>query len=235
MKMNNFGKIMFLILILFSVQVSSLEINNIQVKDKILEENTDKYKVDVKYPLLLGENKVLEEINKNIEDFTLSWVRNVKLLGEEFNKEYEKEGKEIPKVEADSFYECFYNSEIISIPMTYYEYTGGAHGLTIKISYNYNLKTGEILTLNNLFKDDFNYNEIIDKFIREEILKEPTLYFDEGELFKGVDEKQAYYLSKDGIVIYFQQYEIAPYSSGIREFKIPYEILKEGLKYNINN
>ena len=54
-------------------------------------------------------------------------------------------------------------------------------------------------------------------------------------MFKGVNENQAYYLNRDGIIVYFQQYEIAPYSSGIREFKIPYGELKEGLIYKLVN
>ena len=31
-----------------------------------------------------------------------------------------------------------------------------------------------------------------------------------------------FYLKPAGLVVYFQQYEIAPYSSGIPEFTIPY-------------
>lgn len=235
MRLKKFGEIILAILMVFSIEVLGAQINSIHIEDKTLEENTEKYEVKVKYPFIKGENEVFKKINKTIEDFTLSWVNDIKLLGEEYSKDYEKAGKEMPKMEAYSLYEVFDTSEVISIPMTYYQYTGGAHGLTTKISYNYDLKTGEKLNLNNLFKEGFNYNDIIDKLIREEIAKEPSIYFDNGGLFKGVNEKQAYYLNRDGIIIYFQQYEIAPYSSGIREFKIPYGALKEGLKYNFNN
>jgi hypothetical protein len=31
-----------------------------------------------------------------------------------------------------------------------------------------------------------------------------------------------FYLTKEGVVIYFQQYDIAPYSSGLPTFVIPY-------------
>ena len=37
-----------------------------------------------------------------------------------------------------------------------------------------------------------------------------------------------FYLTPEGIVIYFQQYDLAPYSNGIIEFTIPYE---EGMKF----
>lgn len=234
MHLKKFGGIIFAILIIFSTQVLGASINNIEIDDKTVEENTEKYEVKVKYPSIKGENEVYKNINKIIEDFTLRWISDIKLLGDEYSKKYEEAGREMPKMEAYSLYEVFDTEELISIPMTYYQYTGGAHGLTTKISYNYDLKTGEEIKLNNLFKDGFNYKDIIDKIIKDDIAKEPSIYFDNGAMFKGVNGEQAYYLSRDGIIIYFQQYEIAPYASGIREFKIPYSVLKEGLKYNLN-
>ena len=141
----------------------------------------------------------------------------------------------MPKMEAYSLFEAFNTDEVISLPVSYYQYTGGAHGLTTKVSYNYDLKTGKELRLKDLFKEGFDYKSIIDKKVREDIEKEKELYFDNGALFKGVNENQAYYLNRDGIIVYFQQYEIAPYSSGIREFKIPYGELKEGLTYKLGN
>lgn len=234
MHLKKFVGIILAILIISSTQVLGAIINNIEINDKTVEENTEKYEVKVKYPSIKGGNQVYKNINKIIEDFTLIWISDIKLLGEEYSKKYEEAGREMPKMEAYSLYEVFDTEELISVPMTYYQYTGGAHGLTTKISYNYELKTGEEIKLNNLFKDGFNYKDIIDKIIKDDIAKEPSLYFNNGAMFKGVNGEQAYYLSRDGIIIYFQQYEIAPYSSGIREFKISYSVLKEGLKYNLN-
>ncbi|MGU8571048.1 DUF3298 and DUF4163 domain-containing protein [Clostridium perfringens] len=224
------------LLLIFSTAVLGEEINKIEVIEKSIEENTDKYEIKVKYPIIQdGEKEVTDKINKTIEDYTLNWINDIKLLGEEYSKEYEKAGKEMPKMEAYSLFEVFNTDEVISLPVSYYQYTGGAHGLTTKVSYNYNLKTGKELRLKDLFKEGFDYKSIIDKKVREDIEKEKELYFDNGALFKGVNENQAYYLNRDGIIVYFQQYEIAPYSSGIREFKIPYGELKEGLIYKLGN
>ena len=210
------------LLLIFSTVVLGEEINKIEVIEKSIEENTDKYEIKVKYPSIQGgEKEVTDKINKTIEDYTLNWINDIKLLGEEYSKEYEKAGKEMPKMEAYSLFEAFNTDEVIR--------------LTTKVSYNYNLKTGKELRLKDLFKEGFDYKSIIDKKVREDIEKEKELYFDNGALFKGVNENQAYYLNRDGIIVYFQQYEIAPYSSGIREFKIPYGELKEGLIYKLGN
>ncbi|ELC8443592.1 DUF3298 and DUF4163 domain-containing protein [Clostridium perfringens] len=223
-----------LVFLVLAVPVFAEEINKIDVVEKSIEENTDKYDVKIKYPMVVGDKKeVVEKINKTIEDYTLEWLNDLKLLNEEYSKKYEKAETTMPKFEAYSLFEAFNTDEVISLPVNYYQYTGGAHGLTTKVSYNYDLKSGKEIKLKDLFKEGFDYKSIIDKKVREDIEKEKDIYFENGALFKGVNENQAYYLNKDGIIVYFQQYEIAPYSSGIREFKIPYGELSEGLVYKL--
>lgn len=220
--------------LVLAVPVFAEEINKIDVVEKSIEENTDKYDVKIKYPMVVGDKKeVVEKINKTIEDYTLEWLNDLKLLVQEYSKNYEEAGAKMPKMEAYSLFESFNTDEVISLPVNYYQYTGGAHGLTTKVSYNYDLKSGKEIKLKDLFKEGFDYKSIIDKKVREDIEKEKDIYFENGALFKGVNENQAYYLNKDGIIVYFQQYEIAPYSSGIREFKIPYGELSEGLVYKL--
>lgn len=214
----------------FSSIVLGEDLKKVEVLEKSLEEETEKYDIKVKYPYLsLDGNEFVEEINKTIEDYTFQWVEDVKLLAREEEGKEENKGVKIPRFEAYSLFQVFDTDEFISITMDYYQYTGGAHGLTTKVSFNYNLNTGERVKLKDLFKEGFDYKSIIDEKIKGDIEKEKELYFDEGKGFKGIDENQAYYLSREGIVIYFQQYEISPYSSGIREFKIPYKDLEEGL------
>ena len=59
------------------------------------------------------------------------------------------------------------------------------------------------------------------KQINEQISKEPDIYFDNTcNLVLDTFNPDSFYLISNGIVIYFQQYDIAPYSSGIREFTI---------------
>ena len=58
----------------------------------------------------------------------------------------------------------------------------------------------------------------------EENLKEnPFIYFDDYKnlIIKNFNP-HSFYMSPDGITIYYQQYDIAPYSTGIVEFTIPY-------------
>ena len=41
-----------------------------------------------------------------------------------------------------------------------------------------------------------------------------------------VDNQRPFYFYENGIVIKFQQYEIAPYAAGMPEVKIPYSVFR---------
>ena len=54
------------LLLIFSTVVLGEEINKIEVIEKSIEENTDKYEIKVKYPIIQGgEKEVIDKINKN--------------------------------------------------------------------------------------------------------------------------------------------------------------------------
>ncbi|MBP3906402.1 MAG: DUF3298 domain-containing protein, partial [Peptostreptococcaceae bacterium] len=121
-------------------------------------------------------------------------------------------------------YKTTYNkNNILSIPLTMYEFTGGAHGLTNIKNFNYDLVTGKELKLEDLFKANSNYKEFINKHIEEEIVKQPEIYFQGQDGFSSIKDNQDFYISDEGIVIYFSLYDIAPYSSGIPMFTITWD------------
>ncbi|HBB28743.1 MAG TPA: DUF3298/DUF4163 domain-containing protein, partial [Clostridiales bacterium] len=108
-----------------------------------------------------------------------------------------------------------------------YEYTGGAHGNTIRTSNTWELCTGQNIYLYCFFKPYTDYTHMLIQEIiaqAEENLKEnPFIYFDDYKnlIIKNFNP-HSFYMSPDGITIYYQQYDIAPYSTGIVEFTIPY-------------
>jgi hypothetical protein len=58
----------------------------------------------------------------------------------------------------------------------------------------------------------------------DEIRKNPESYFPNPEkTVNDTMQPQNFYLSPQYLNIYFNQYDIAPYSSGIPVFSIPYE------------
>lgn len=112
---------------------------------------------------------------------------------------------------------------IISLYVDRYEYTGGAHGNTIRSSQTWKLQKCAIVWLRQLVCCPPDYITYILSEVQAQIEENPDIYFDNyEELIVETFNENSYYCTLEGIVVYYQQYDIAPYSSGIREFLIPY-------------
>lgn len=117
---------------------------------------------------------------------------------------------------------------IVSLYTDRYEYLGGAHGFTTRLSDTWNFKTCTRLTLEQFFPSDPSFTETIFQEIESQISgrqkETPSSYFDDyAVLLRKNFHPENYYLDDNGIVIYYQQYDIAPYSTGIPTFSIPFQ------------
>lgn len=89
--------------------------------------------------------------------------------------------------------------------------------------YNLDLKTGEIVTLQDLLGD--SYTELVNKSIQEQIAEREkageTFFAVEEGGFSGISEDTKFYINENNRpVIVFGKYEIAPGASGEIEFEI---------------
>ncbi|HAN20109.1 MAG: hypothetical protein A2Y15_05450 [Clostridiales bacterium GWF2_36_10] len=126
--------------------------------------------------------------------------------------------------EAVLTYELTYSiSCIISLYFDKYEYTGGAHGTTARDSQTFNLQKGYMLSLSQLINCSPNYKTFILEEVKKQIEQDTSIYFDDyDKLIVDTFNKNNFYCTPQGIIFYYQHYDIAPYSSGIREFLIYY-------------
>ncbi|QJA08322.1 DUF3298 and DUF4163 domain-containing protein [Romboutsia sp. CE17] len=248
--------LLFILLIIFLYTSSSYSMERKEdicvnklfvVESKIENKENEFFKYNIKYPFMNFKEeyakknkknvKIIDEINKDIYEYIMSFKENISKQSEKYKEDYtniyakEKEKYVKYQYEADSDYQVTYNkNNIISIPITTYEFTGGAHGMTYLKSFNYNLNNGSKLMLKDLFKEDIDYEKIINNFIKSEISKNKLLYFTGKDGFKGIKRDQDFYLEDDGIVVYFQLYDIAPYYVGIPKFKLTYNQFGDYLK-----
>lgn len=139
---------------------------------------------------------------------------------------YNKEnGYPIMVYEIVEKYNVTYNNNcVISLYSDEYIYTGGAHGNTVRTAQTWKLNLGRQLQLCEFFKENPYFLKDIFNEIIEQIQKDPDIYFDDYcTLMLSTFNPESFYLTDDGLVIYYGQYDIAPYSSGIREFQISIE------------
>ena len=213
--------------------------NKFNLVEKSIIKNLDYLKEDIKIPRLVdgSDEKKIKLINNVINNDILSKVKDAEKTSEEY---FGGQGQEKPifPFEIHSRYTINEdNNELLSLFNDYYEYLGGAHGMTTRTSYNVDKEKEGLITLKDLFVSGYNYKDIINKSIKEEINKNPENYFDSGNEFKGISENQSFYIENDNLVIYYQLYDIAPYVFGIPEFKIPLKLFGENYVYykSLNN
>jgi hypothetical protein len=125
------------------------------------------------------------------------------------------------------FFVTYNENCAVSLYFDQYEYAGGAHGLTVRYSDTWNLQKSKRIDLNELFPGRADYREYIietiDLQIQNQIAKGEDYYFENySQLVSENFKVNSFYLTPEGVVIYFQQYDIAPYSSGLPTFLIPY-------------
>ncbi|MFC5648526.1 DUF3298 domain-containing protein [Paenibacillus solisilvae] len=107
---------------------------------------------------------------------------------------------------------------ILSLILSNYAYsTPMAHGNTIAKSLTFDVNTGKLYSLADLFKPGSDYVSVLSKQISAQ-LKERDLPLLNG--FTAISPNQDYYLADKAIVVYFQLYEITPYYVGFPMFPI---------------
>lgn len=116
------------------------------------------------------------------------------------------------------------DANVLSLVTDFYEYAGGAHGMTIKHATNIDLKSGTKKALFDVI-EEADVVTILAQ-VNAQVALEPENYFANQLPINHINETD-FYLTEEGLVVFYQLYEIAPYSSGIREFVIPWSLLTD--------
>ena len=128
-------------------------------------------------------------------------------------------------------YEVTYNRNChFSLYRDQYTFTGGAHGSTIRTSDTWDLIYGCSIPLSCFFPPGQDYRAFLtEQIIRQadcQMQQNPGIFFENyRDLIVANFNPESYYLTPSGLAVYYQQYEIAPYSTGIVVFTIPYQTL----------
>jgi len=201
----------------------------ITITDIVIKEDQEALKVDMVFPLVTGmkDKQVEEKINQTIQKDVHNFKEMLQTESEKYLQGAKKEGWEIRKYIATTYYIVHYQKDdLLSLSVFYYSYTLGAHGHTLQRAYNFYLENGKEIPLSDILKEKKDDADIINQEIKRQMELNPQEYFSEWSVFQSISEEQPFYLIEDGIVVYFGLYEIAPYASGIRYFKIPYSLFE---------
>lgn len=202
-----------------------------QIRKRIIEnnlkyENTVILKYYIEYPEITNENNTAirmfniynERIAKDLQKRAESelYIEAIELY--KYNKQ---NNYPIMTYEIYRTYEVTLNTnKLISLYADEYIFTGGAHGNTIRTSQTWNMDNARMIRLYELYRNPYFILNILKQIITQ-INNEKDIYFEDACcLVIETFNPQSFYLTPSSVVIYYQQYDIAPYSSGIRIFKL---------------
>ena len=210
--------VMFALLLAFSALTHPVQA---QPKKNVIVE-TEYYDgiEELKYPQVkhAGTPKLTRLINKDfkayIEKAAAARKENIE-AGKKYNYD--------PDFQTD--FEVKYNTDRkLSILMSSYIFTGGAHGSTAVESYNYDLKEKKRVYLTDILQTPSQVKKVQHYVFTYAKARPEIFYPDLKKEDIHLNENTAFFFTDEGIALVFQQYDIAPYVSGNQVIKIPKKI-----------
>ncbi|MBM3161794.1 MAG: DUF3298 and DUF4163 domain-containing protein [Chlorobi bacterium] len=127
------------------------------------------------------------------------------------------------------------NARQLTVQLSSYAYTGGAHGMNTTTFFVFDAATGKRLFIDDVFVPGFKnrLNALIEARFREDKGLSPTdpLDGEKGGLFENrIAFTTNFGLTDKGVSFLYNPYEIAPYAAGSTEIELRFEDLKGLLK-----
>lgn len=122
---------------------------------------------------------------------------------------------------------CYLDEHVLCIRLDSDEYAGGAHGNPFREYVVFDRKTGARLTLSDIVATpQEELQQMVGKAFGR-LARETSFSFESPEdlehtVSDGLSYESPFYLSREGVVFYYEPYVIAPYSEGFPEVTIPY-------------
>lgn len=209
---------------------------NINIVSQTKNDTKLDYEFKANYPQLTNysniqiRNKVNQDIKNNIDK------RN-QLFLKELKESYDPSAPKVTGNELGISYTTYYlTNNIFSYVLDISTmFNGAAHGNYETASYNYDLKTGNLIQLKDIFKDKVDYLKILSNYTtialkaKGILTKKDGGWLEEGTAPK-VDNFKSWNINKDSLIIHFQSYQVASYADGPQEVIIPLNKLKDYLK-----
>lgn len=128
-----------------------------------------------------------------------------------------------------SAYQIAYAStRILSIKAENYQWQGTPHPNTWTSSYCFDVTTGKLLSLADIFTDKAEAGKIVEQHILDTITADPYkdyLMEDYESYVPDVLTEDVFYLNENGLVVICNPYLVTAYAGGIIEIEVPYEEL----------
>ena len=235
----------------FSLHEEPIEFSGgVELSAKRLKENNKKlnYQIDAEYPQATGAaDPRFEKFNQEAKNVVARWI-----------SEFKKQTANVPKAETTETYgqpasedkssvpentlEIGYDvavakDDLISIKFDLGSYSSGAaHPNSSSSVLNYDVKAGKVLKLADVFNPGVRYLQAISSYCIKDLKKQSQ---SKGSLLEGPFESgagpvaknyQSWNITRKGLEITFDAYQVGPYAAGPQTVIVPYSALKDLIK-----
>ena len=212
----------------------------VQVNPKIIKDTNKQkhYTVDAQYPQIDGDAR-FDGFNREVRSMITKDVAAFKSGEEDSSNDVAGLTDENQNSTMDAGYDFHYaTDDLISIAFTEGTYErGAAHGLSSTQVINYDVKNNKKLALADLFKDKSKYLSVIAAYCQKELkerAKKPDAMVLPDLIESGAgaraDNYRAWNITKKGLWITFDPYQVAAYAAGPQNILVPYSALKDIIK-----
>ncbi|MDB5489208.1 MAG: hypothetical protein JWQ58_2923 [Reyranella sp.] len=189
-----------------------------------------KYTIDLRYPRFAGTTADFAVINRSYADSAAKAARETTPTadaGSDREEEWQAEqGYSLLRPGPDA----------ITVALTFWAFTGGAHGYGSMSCTLVDLHSGKIVPPQGVFADGTPWLKevvaIVGADLKKQFVENPG--FDDAlqpiKLTKTVNSSGRFCWQADKLQVYFNQYEVGPYSAGPYTVDIPYSRLKPLLR-----
>lgn len=199
----------------------------LQLVPKKISLTTPHYQLEIRYPQIIGSPKVpaANDFNHLVSHFI-----NIKI--NKFKHDLSQSGSSTNSLkinyELAGFVSQSQNTEYISIRFNIESFKNGmAHPDRQTKVTNYNLKSNRLLELSDLFNSNSGYLETISKDCIKQL---QAKHLPSGMIKSGAGSQQDNYnnwnLTLSGLLITFEEGQVAPRYYGIQQILVPYSSLK---------
>lgn len=197
-------------------------------------------KISIDYPVFSGDSSITGSINRHISDFILQSLYlgegnnpNAKTIEEAASKFVAANRDLKTEFDMDLNYEAsigvtesFRNETLVSLEKRSYLYTGGAHGYQSVSFVHFDLQTGQEIATASLFTNFSEFVPLAEQLFRQQqnIPAQGSInatgYWFENDSF---NLPESVGITEEGILLVYNQYDIASYADGPIEIHIPWD------------
>ncbi|HXD32409.1 MAG TPA: RsiV family protein [Pyrinomonadaceae bacterium] len=231
----------------FSLHEEPIEFSGpVELTAKQVKETNKKlrYRIDAEYPQATGGlDTRFDKFNQEARGVVVKRIVDFKKQTVEIAADEAAQASATPEAESDAtgnsldigYDVTLAKDDLISVKFDVGSYSAGAaHPNTVSAVLNYDVKTGKVLRLSDLFMPGAKYLQTISAYCIKDLKRQSKAnnsLLDDESIQRGAgpdsENYQSWNITKKGLEITFDAYQVGAYAAGPQQVVIPYSALKE--------